>query len=61
MNIHDEVNQLRNQAIALLLNERQKIDNELTALGYGKENPGAKRRGRKPKGLSEPSQPGSSE
>ena len=50
MTIHDEVAALRNQAINLLLNEREKIDADLEQLGHNAEikNP-AKRRGRPPK------------
>jgi hypothetical protein len=45
-----DVATLKQQAIALLLDERQKIDLELEQLGYGKENaPTQKRRGRRPK------------
>jgi hypothetical protein len=46
----EQVAQLKQQAIELLLNERERIDSELNQLGYGQENaPSGKRRGRKPK------------
>jgi hypothetical protein len=46
----EQVAQLKQQAIELLLNERERIDTELNQLGYGQENaPSGKRRGRKPK------------
>jgi len=43
----EQVAQLKQQAIELLLNEREQIDSELNQLGYGQENaPSGKRRGR---------------
>ena len=43
----EQVAQLKQQAIELLLNEREHIDSELNQLGYGQENaPSGKRRGR---------------
>jgi len=50
----EQVAQLKQQAIQLLLNEREHIDSELNQLGYGQENaPSGKRRGRRPKALIE--------
>ena len=46
----EQVAQLKQQAIDMLLNEREHIDSELNQLGYGQENaPSGKRRGRRPK------------
>ena len=45
-----EIQALKQQAIDLLLNERELIDHELKQLGYGQENaPLGKKRGRKSK------------
>ena len=50
----EQVAQLKQQAIDLLLNEREQIESELNQLGYGQENaPSGKRRGRKPKAVIE--------
>lgn len=50
----EQVAQLKQQAIELLLNEREHIDAELNQLGYGQENaPSGKRRGRRPKAAIE--------
>ena len=50
----EQVAQLKQQAIDLLLNEREHIDSELNQLGYGQENaPTGKRRGRRPKAVIE--------
>jgi hypothetical protein len=50
----DKVALLRQQAIDLLLLDREIIDEQLNQLGYGKENaPAQKRRGRKPKQSAE--------
>jgi hypothetical protein len=50
----EQVAQLKQQAIELLLNEREQIDSELNQLGYGQENaPSGKRRGRRPKNVTE--------
>ena len=50
----EQVAQLKQQAIKLLLNEREHIDSELNQLGYGQENaPSGKRRGRRPKAVIE--------
>ena len=50
----EQVAQLKQQAIELLLNEREHIDSELNQLGYGQENaPTGKRRGRRPKAVIE--------
>jgi hypothetical protein len=50
----EQVAQLKQQAIEVLLNEREQIDSELNQLGYGQENaPSGKRRGRKPKTVIE--------
>ena len=50
----EQVAQLKQQAIELLLNEREHIDSELNQLGYGQENaPSGKRRGRRPKAFIE--------
>ena len=51
MNIHEEVSNLRKQAIKLLLDEREKIDEELDQLGYEKET--APKRGRPKKTIQE--------
>ena len=54
MSALDQVAQLKQQAIELLINERDRIDAELNQLGYGQENaPSGKRRGRRPKGVME--------
>jgi hypothetical protein len=54
----EQVAQLKQQAIELLLNEREQIDSELNRLGYGQENaPSGKRRGRRPKAAIEPEAP----
>jgi hypothetical protein len=46
----EQAEDLRQQAIALLLDERGRIDAQLTTLGYGQEKaPLSKKRGRKPK------------
>ena len=50
----EQVAQMKQSAIDLLLNEREQIDQELQALGYGQEKaPSGKRRGRRPKGVIE--------
>ena len=50
----EQVAQLKQQAIELLLNEREHIDSELNQLVYGQENaPSGKRRGRRPKAIIE--------
>jgi len=50
MNALEQVNQLKQQGIGLLLNEREQIDQELSKLGYGQEEAPLKiKRGRKPK------------
>jgi hypothetical protein len=50
----EQVAQLKQQAIELLLNEREQIDSELNQLGYGQENaPSGKRRGRRSKAVIE--------
>ncbi len=50
----EQVAHLKQQAIELLLSEREQIDSELNQLGYGQENaPSSKRRGRKPKAVIE--------
>jgi hypothetical protein len=55
MTVFEQVTQLKQQAIDLLLNEREHIDSELNQLGYGQENaPSGKRRGRRPKAVIEP-------
>ena len=38
MTVLEQVAQLKQQAIELLLNEREQIDSELNQLGYGQEN-----------------------
>ena len=55
MTILDQAEELRQQAIGLLLNEREQIDLRLNQLGYEKAAPG-KKRGRPPK-LKEPLDP----
>ena len=58
MSALDKVAQLKQQAIDLLISERERIDAELNQLGYGQENtPTGKRRGRRPKNLTEPEAP----
>ncbi len=58
MTTFERVAQLKQQAIELLLNERERIDSELSQLGYGQEKaPSGKRRGRRPKNLTEPEAP----
>jgi hypothetical protein len=49
--MNDQVSQLKQQAIQILLKDRQEIDAELDRLGYGKEKPPTtyRRRGRPPK------------
>ncbi len=51
--MNGQVQELKRQAIDLLLKERAEIDQELERLGYGKENaPTQKRRGRPPKPMT---------
>ena len=58
MTVFEQVAQLKQQAIELLLNEREHIDSELNQLGYGQENaPSGKRRGRRPKAVIESGAP----
>lgn len=49
MTVREQAENLKLQAIDLLLKERDAIEAELQALGYGKENSTTKRRGRPPK------------
>jgi hypothetical protein len=50
----EQVAQLKQQAVELLLREREHIDSELHQLGYGQEKaPSGKRRGRRPKAIIE--------
>jgi hypothetical protein len=50
MTAREQAEELKRQAIDLLLRERDTIEAELKALGYGKENSATvKRRGRPPK------------
>ena len=49
MTAREQVNDLKQQAIKLLLEERRQIDEELATLGYDQEKPSEKRRGRPPK------------
>ena len=50
MTAREQAEELKRQAIDLLLKEREAIDAELKMLGYGQENPTPqKRRGRPPK------------
>jgi hypothetical protein len=56
MTVLERVNQMKQSAIELLLNERGQIDQELNALGYGQKEAPAKRRGR-PAKARESSQP----
>jgi hypothetical protein len=50
MTARETADQLKQQAIDILLKEREAIEAELRALGYGKENGRTmKRRGRPPK------------
>lgn len=57
MTYTDQIAQLKQQAITILIEERDRIDTELSLLGHGKENPGEKRRGRPPKQPSSVVQP----
>ena len=57
MNALESVQLLKTQAIDLLLNEREQIDQELNQLGYGKEKAPGKKRGRPSKQLSTSVQP----
>lgn len=56
-----EAEDLRQQAIRILISEREEIDTQLARLGYGEiKAPSGKRRGRKPKNATpaeDPSQP----
>jgi hypothetical protein len=49
MTAREEAEELRQQAICKLLDERRAIDEQLKTLGYDKEKAPAKRRGRPPK------------
>jgi hypothetical protein len=50
MNAIEHAENLRQQAIAILVKERDEIDARLAQLGHGQEKaPTGKRRGRKPK------------
>lgn len=50
MNAIDQAESLRQEAIAILVKERDEIDARLIQLGHGQEKaPTGKRRGRKPK------------
>lgn len=58
MSVLDQVASLKQHAIELLLNERERIDSELNQLGYGQEKaPSGKRRGRRPKNFTQPEAP----
>lgn len=49
MTAREQAEQLRQQAIQTLLEEKEAIDKMLGTLGYGENMPTAKRRGRRPK------------
>ena len=49
MTAREQAEQLRQQAIQTLLEEKEAIDKMLGTLGYGENIPTAKRRGRRPK------------
>jgi hypothetical protein len=50
----EQVAQMKQQAIDVLLNERELIDQELSSLGHGQgKAPSGKRRGRRPKAVIE--------
>lgn len=49
MTAREQAEQLRQQAIQTLLEEREAIDKMLGTLGYGENAPAGKRRGRRPK------------
>ena len=49
MTAREQAEQLRQQAIQTLLEEKEAIDKMLGTLGYGENTPTAKRRGRRPK------------
>lgn len=58
MTIIEQAEELRQQAISLLMEERDQIDAQLALLGYGQEKaPSGKRRGRRPKNFTEPEAP----
>ena len=46
----EQAEELRQQAITILLDERDAIGQKLTLLGYEQKSPDTKRRGRPPKG-----------
>ena len=57
MTAREQAEELKRQAIDLLLKEREAIDAELKALGYGQEKAAPqKRRGRPPKATLEADQ-----
>ena len=49
MTAREQAEQLRQQAIQALLEEKEAIDKMLGTLGYGESMPSVKRRGRRPK------------
>jgi hypothetical protein len=58
MTTMERAEELRQQAISLLIGERDQIEAQLALLGYGQEKaPSGKRRGRRPKNLTEPEAP----
>lgn len=52
----EHAEQLRQEAITILVKERERIDAQLIQLGYGEKSP-VQRRGRKPKQIQEEGQP----
>jgi len=54
----EQAEQLRNQAIEILVAERARIDEQLASFGYGQEKAALpKKRGRKPKTSTPPVEP----
>ena len=49
MTAREQAEQLRQQAIQTLVEEKEAIDKMLKTLGYGENPPAGKRRGRRPK------------
>jgi hypothetical protein len=58
MNALEQAEELRQRAIALLVGERDQIEERLIQLGYGQEKAAlGKKRGRKPKFTTQPAEP----
>jgi hypothetical protein len=56
MTAREQAEELRQEAIRTLLDEKAEIDELLNTLGYQKEEGSHKRRGRPPKPVSEPAE-----